>query len=192
MKYQEEAHGVYSLPLYSRAASRRLTAQLSARRDWVGSLVRQQVGPGLYQAVSMPDVRSALLLPDHLCHRLRSGFARKVQLGVGPLIRRVWGVHFGGAPETQVIKYVAGGLYRPHRDAEIDLLHRYFSVVCYLNDDFRGGQTSFPSLGYSATPESGRAIVFPSGYTHCAEPIADGEKYALVAWIHGPAPVRWA
>lgn len=192
MNYREEAHGVYSLALYSRAECRRMTASLSARRDWVGSRIRRQVSPGRFRTVSKPEARSALMLPDHLAPRLRRDFERRLRLRVAPLVRRAWGLRFDAAPEIQVIKYAAGGLYLPHRDAGMDMLYRYFTVVCYLNDDFGGGQTSFPSLGYAAAPRSGRALVFPAAYIHSAEPVADGEKYVLVAWIHGPVPVDWA
>lgn len=192
MNYREDAHGVYSLRLYSRAASRDLTAYLAARRGWEGSLIREQFRPGRYRTVSKPDVRSALILPHHLGGRVRRSFARRLGARVLPLVERAWGVRFDGTHELQVVKYVPGGRYNPHRDSGMDMMYRYFTVVCYLNDDFRGGQTSFPSLGYSASPECGRAIIFPAAYTHSAEPVSEGNKYALVAWIHGPVPVRWA
>jgi predicted 2-oxoglutarate/Fe(II)-dependent dioxygenase YbiX len=93
---------------------------------------------------------------------------------------------------TQIIRYRKGGRYVAHTDAGVDYAERYFSVVCYLNDDFTGGLTSFPSLEYSTRPQTGKAIIFPSRYFHCAEPVSSGEKFIFLTWVCGPIPITWA
>lgn len=37
---------------------------------------------------------------------------------------------------------------------------RLSTLILYLNDDFKGGQTDFPELGISVEPTAGDAIYF--------------------------------
>jgi predicted 2-oxoglutarate/Fe(II)-dependent dioxygenase YbiX len=67
-------------------------------------------------------------------------------------------------------------------------MNRYYSLVCYLNDDFEGGSTRFPALDYAVKPQCGKAILFPSRYLHGGEPVISGQKYILISWITGPIP----
>jgi len=89
------------------------------------------------------------------------------------------------------VRYEPGNYYAAHTDTGMNLLDRYFTVLCYLNDDFEGGQTSFPTLLYSAAPRRGKAVVFPSTYVHRADPVTRGEKYVIVSWMMGAPPSRW-
>jgi hypothetical protein len=58
-------------------------------------------------------------------------------------------------------RYLPGGFYVSHVDADLDMKDRYFSIVCYLNDSFSGGQTSFPKLDFSFTPKNRESSDFP-------------------------------
>jgi predicted 2-oxoglutarate/Fe(II)-dependent dioxygenase YbiX len=89
------------------------------------------------------------------------------------------------------VRYSPGDYYVAHSDVIPGDDYRYFTVLCYLNEEFEGGQTSFPVLGHRVTPRAGTAVVFPSSYLHRAEPVAGGEKYVIVTWLCGPPPVRW-
>jgi prolyl 4-hydroxylase len=95
--------------------------------------------------------------------------------------------HFG----TQILRYGPDDHYVPHQDGGIGFESRYFSVVCYLNDDFLGGETSFPGLGHMTKPVTGKAIVFPSHYLHGSVPVIRGEKFVIVSWLRGPVPIKW-
>ena len=86
---------------------------------------------------------------------------------------------------TQLVRYAPGGHYIPHSDVGRLTMNRYYTVLCYLNDDFEGGNTQFPALDYAVRPQSGKAILFPSRYLHGGEPVTRGEKYILVSWITG-------
>lgn len=91
-----------------------------------------------------------------------------------------------------VLKYEPGQEYKWHTDqpversrsGECDALTRCISVVVYLNDDFKGGETEM--LGRKYRPRKGKALIFPSNwnYPHRACPVEDGTKYALVTWFH--------
>ncbi len=83
---------------------------------------------------------------------------------IKPLIKRIFGVSLSKHVDTQILRYPPGGHYIPHQDVGSDLLDRYFTVVCYLNDDFEGGRTWFPSLNYSVVPQAGKAVFFPASF----------------------------
>jgi predicted 2-oxoglutarate/Fe(II)-dependent dioxygenase YbiX len=118
-------------------------------------------------------------------------FDRRVNNVVKPLISQVWNVELTDHSGTQMIRYGEGGHYLPHADAGEDLPDRYFTALLYLNDDFDGGHTSFPSLDAAVKPKTGQAIIFPARYLHCAEPVTRGEKFVLLTWVCGPVPINW-
>jgi len=107
------------------------------------------------------------------------------------MVNRLWGTNFKEHADTQLVRYSPGGYYHTHTDNSHDLGARFFTVLCYLNDDFEGGGTRFPSLNYTVTPVCGKAVFFPSKYLHCAESVCGGEKYVLVSWVLGPTPITW-
>jgi Rps23 Pro-64 3,4-dihydroxylase Tpa1-like proline 4-hydroxylase len=89
--------------------------------------------------------------------------------------------------EVQLVRYAAGGKYRDHRDGPTPgAQSRVLSLVCYLNDRFAGGQTTFSELGFSVAPLSGIVIAFPPSYLHRADPVQRGKKYVITAWYHAP------
>jgi hypothetical protein len=110
---------------------------------------------------------------------------------VCPAIKQVWGVDLTRQTGTHAVRYEPGGYYIPHTDTGANLLDRYFTVVCYLNDDFEGGETSFSQFGYSVSPQPGMAVVFPATYVHRAERLTSGEKYIIVSWLNGQQPINW-
>jgi prolyl 4-hydroxylase len=69
---------------------------------------------------------------------------------------------------------------------------RTSSLVIYLNDVERGGETVFPEVGLAVTPRQGHALHFE--YTnsrgdvdlksvHAAAPVQAGEKWVLTKWM---------
>lgn len=91
-----------------------------------------------------------------------------------------------------VLKYQKGEQYKWHTDQTVEAIAtgdgdartRCVSVVVYLNDDFKGGETEM--LGRKYRPRKGKALIFPSNwnYPHRACPVEEGTKYALVTWFH--------
>lgn len=107
----------------------------------------------------------------------------------------------------QVVNYQKGGFYRPHHDACNDTpekcqrmnepfgSQRYMTFLIYLNDDFEGGATHFPSLPYTTQPRKGMAILFYNtdakgkilpDSLHGGKSIHQGEKWICNRWIHYP------
>jgi Rps23 Pro-64 3,4-dihydroxylase Tpa1-like proline 4-hydroxylase len=191
IKYAEEVHGVLAIPLLDSPACESFIDYARRLGRWENAEVQEQITEGVYETVVMPDVRSAAILRSADEPEVFQQFDERMDSIIKPLIKQVWQVDLTEHSATQLIRYQPGGHYQGHPDAGGDLGYRYFSVVCYLNDDFEGGKTRFPSLNYSASPECGKAILFPAKYFHCAQPVVSGEKFVLVSWVVGPVPIKW-
>ena len=187
---EELLPGLHKLPLFNAAECDSIVARVKAVRNWESAEVRTWDPTG-YSSEVDSQTRNARLLPDRYGEDIYNDFETRINRKVKPLVKHVWRVGLNEHSGTQMVRYLAGGHYIAHRDAGLDLSDRYFTVLCYLNDDFEGGATSFPSLHYRVLPERGKAIVFPSTYSHRAETVVSGEKYVLVSWILGPTPMRW-
>ena len=67
-----------------------------------------------------------------------------------------------------------------------DTAKRFLSFVCYLNDDFDGGETIFPQYNYQSTVSTGSVLLFPVSwnYVHKGKPITNGyAKYMLGSFL---------
>jgi predicted 2-oxoglutarate/Fe(II)-dependent dioxygenase YbiX len=190
-QYTREAHGVFAMPLYTSRRCSALAARVRRARQWSDAEVaRHELGA--VQFIPDPAARAARILQGVLASGIEREFEEKIHSLVGPLIKKLWDASLPECQGTQLVRYKPGGHYVPHTDAGVDeFANRYFTVLCYLNQDFEGGKTSFPSLNYAATPEAGKAIIFPASYLHCAEPVISGEKLILLSWVCGPVPARW-
>jgi predicted 2-oxoglutarate/Fe(II)-dependent dioxygenase YbiX len=83
-----------------------------------------------------------------------------------------------------LLKYSGGEEYKLHYDTS-GVMGRVISAICYLNDDYEGGEIEFPNFNVKIKPQPGMLILFPSSfpYAHIAHPVTSGTKYALVTWI---------
>jgi predicted 2-oxoglutarate/Fe(II)-dependent dioxygenase YbiX len=191
MQYTEEAKGVLALTLYDTRSTSSAVKCLKRSNGWTAAEIRKTNGRGDYYSVTKREYRSASILELPKARSVYQSFERKIETRIKPLINRVWRLNLTEHDGTQIVRYRRGGHYVAHADAGLDLAVRYFTVICYLNDDYAGGQTHFPSLNHTTVPQRGKAIIFPSEYMHSAEPVTRGEKYILVTWILGPVPVSW-
>jgi hypothetical protein len=84
----------------------------------------------------------------------------------------------------QLLKYSSGEEYQAHYDGGTGI-GRSISALCYLNDDYEGGEIEFVNFKVKIKPLPGMMILFPSNYAyrHIAHPIISGTKYAIVTWI---------
>lgn len=93
----------------------------------------------------------------------------------------------------QVLRYAPGQEYRPHFDA-IDKAEnqRILTFLVYLNDDYEGGETVFPTSGLAFKGRKGDGFLFrnslPSGAVdpashHAGTPVTAGEKFLASRWI---------
>jgi len=185
----EKARAIYAIDLFSTRKCRLAVERLKQTTAWQDAQVLIAGSDGSPIPVPNPEMRTARLFsgPDEIV----SEFEARIEDVVFPLVKSLWRVELSEHSEIQVVRYGPGGHYRPHADGGYFMNERYFTLVCYLNHDFTGGNTSFPSLPYTVTPEAGRVLLFPSRFVHCAEPIIAGEKFVMVSWLTAPPPVDW-
>jgi predicted 2-oxoglutarate/Fe(II)-dependent dioxygenase YbiX len=190
ISFNEEAKDVFALALFEPEECHRLLEPIKVAHGWEDAAVRVQGQAEMGDAVAR-DVRAASVLPLALSPAICGQVEMRMATIVKPLIAQVWGVDLPEYAGMQLVRYTPGGHYETHQDAALDFEDRYFTLLCYLNDDFEGGRTWFPHLNHRALPERGKAIVFPAKYFHRAEPVINGEKYVLVGWVMGPIPIKW-
>lgn len=109
---------------------------------------------------------------------------------------------------TQVLHYSVGQRFKPHHDfldpsnaayrENIDHFgQRIATFLIYLNDDFEGGETSFPAIKFKYHGRTGDALFFanvdregrPDVRTlHAGLPPTAGEKWVFSQWIRDREP----
>jgi hypothetical protein len=88
----------------------------------------------------------------------------------------------------QVLEYHPDQEYKFHHDVSNDPnskeYHRQISVVVYLNDHFKGGETQFPHEKYK--PKPGYGLFFPSNwcFPHSGQKVLSGKKRVAVTWYY--------
>jgi len=91
----------------------------------------------------------------------------------------------------QCVRYLSGEEFRPHFDADEELL-RNETLLVYLNDDFVGGETVFPEIQLHIAPCRGTAVRFPNlshegrvlpQALHAGAPVLSGTKYVCNIWV---------
>lgn len=102
-------------------------------------------------------------------------------------------VSHGAIEALQCVRYRPGQEFMPHYDAGRDVL-RTHTLLIYLNDDFEGGETSFPEIGLTVRPKRGSALLFRNlddalemipQALHAGLPVCSGVKYACNVWVRG-------
>lgn len=93
----------------------------------------------------------------------------------------------------QVLRYQVGQEYKPHTDAIPGLANqRIMTMLVYLNDDFQGGETTFPKLGITIKPRRGEGLLFHNvgaggepdpRLLHAGIPVRSGRKMLASRWI---------
>jgi len=97
----------------------------------------------------------------------------------------------------QVLLYTPGQEYKPHHDffaetSRASANNRISTLVMYLNDVEEGGETSFPMLNLSVSPNKGMAVYFEYFYNshelndftlHAGTPVIKGEKWVATMWM---------
>ena len=133
---------------------------------------------------------------------------------VGPMMKRIcdqFGVPIENSESLQIVKYKPGTYYREHHDSCCDdndacknfagnAGQRIRTILVYLNDDFEGGETHFPTLNKKLkAPPRGAVVLHPMSNTtpeachpkalHAGLPVTTGEKYICNIWIREK---KWA
>jgi PKHD-type hydroxylase len=92
-----------------------------------------------------------------------------------------------------VLRYEPSQHYEWHIDmGRDDLASRKLSVIVLLSesDAYDGGDLEWmPDLG-PCSRALGTVVIFPSFIPHRVTPVTAGERFVLVAWVHGDRPFR--
>ncbi|MGE3157505.1 MAG: 2OG-Fe(II) oxygenase [Xanthobacteraceae bacterium] len=85
-----------------------------------------------------------------------------------------------------------GGHFRAHRDNTTKgTAHRRFAVSINLNDDFDGGELSFPEYGPRRfKAPTGCAVVFSGALLHAVSPVTRGRRYAFLPFVYDEAAAK--
>jgi hypothetical protein len=76
--------------------------------------------------------------------------------------------------------------YMPGFEPKMQLGSRHvLAAMCYLNDDFTGGEIVFPYAGVVHAPKVGDILLFPANYicAHYVAQVTDGERYAYLQYF---------
>ena len=79
-----------------------------------------------------------------------------------------------------------GGHFGPHRDDTVRATeHRRFAISINLNDDFDGGEVSFPEFSpRTFKAPIGAALIFSGSLLHCVSQVTRGRRYAFLPFVH--------
>jgi peroxiredoxin/predicted 2-oxoglutarate/Fe(II)-dependent dioxygenase YbiX len=82
--------------------------------------------------------------------------------------------------------------FRAHRDNTTKgTAHRRFAVSINLNDNFEGGEVSFPEYGpRSFKPPPGGAVVFSCSLLHAVSEVTKGRRYAFLPFLYDDAAAK--
>ncbi len=96
--------------------------------------------------------------------------------------------------QLQVLRYKPGGHYKPHQDVFYEHKNkRVHTFILALNDEYEGGETSFPNIKEKYKLRAGDALFFntldnygldTSDALHSGEPVKSGEKWVCNLWVH--------
>ena len=96
--------------------------------------------------------------------------------------------------QLQVLRYKPGGHYKPHQDVFFqDKNKRMHTFILALNDEYEGGETSFPNIKEKYKLRAGDALLFDtldnygldtSDALHGGQPVKSGEKWVCNLWVH--------
>jgi len=125
-----------------------------------------------------------------LVSALRTRFLRRV-------IPEIAKVHHFRA--TRMERYIVscyaaedGGHFAAHRDNTTKgTAHRRFAVSVNLNDEFEGGEVSFPEYGprsFKAPP--GGAVVFSCSLLHKVSKVTEGRRFAFLPFLYDDEAAR--
>jgi predicted 2-oxoglutarate/Fe(II)-dependent dioxygenase YbiX/peroxiredoxin len=119
---------------------------------------------------------------------------RRVQRRVTPEILKVHQFNANRMERYIVACYSAedGGHFFAHRDNTTKgTEHRRFAVSINLNDDFDGGELSFPEYGGQGIKmAAGTAVVFSCSLLHAVSKVTRGLRYAFLPFLYDDAAAK--
>lgn len=119
------------------------------------------------------------------------GLRQRLRDRLLPMIARSYQYHVTRIERYVVACYDAeeGGHFAAHRDnTTTATAHRRFAVSINLNDDYDGGDLSFPEFGpQTYRAPAGGAVVFSCSLQHAAGRVTRGRRYATLPFLYDEA-----
>jgi hypothetical protein len=83
-----------------------------------------------------------------------------------------------------LVKFVKGFSLTPHVDT-LSVEGNHVASVYYINDDYVGGEISFPEYDLKIKPKANSLIIFPGNenYVHEVKEIIDKDRYSSAMWF---------
>ena len=180
-------------PLCNAPAITRFAGLFSpAECAYLAAAARPMLGPAV-----VIDPRSGRQRPDpvRICDSV--GFTWPLENPAIHALNRRLAAASGTAPEQgeplQVLRYRPGGEYKPHFDAIAGFANqRAMTLIVWLNDDYGGGETFFPTPGLKLKGRPGDGLLFRNtgadgrrdpASGHAGLPVTRGEKLIASRWI---------
>jgi prolyl 4-hydroxylase len=173
-----------------------------------GFLSPEQCASVIEAAESVGFARSPVMDPEAPISQGRTSFQMFLPLDhpavlpIVDLVEAQTGTSRTHYEDLQVVRYTADQKYDAHFDTAQDTPEtevRTDTVLMYLNENFKGGATSFPTARITVSPQTGLAVrwknvdvngdVLPCGF-HAGEPVSEGVKYACTIWIRKTPFIR--
>ncbi|CAB4164798.1 Oxoglutarate/iron-dependent dioxygenase [uncultured Caudovirales phage] len=57
------------------------------------------------------------------------------------------------------------------------------AAICYLNDDYVGGEIFFPHVNKKIKPKAGDLVMFPGRFRHGVTGVTSGERHTMLCWF---------
>ena len=132
--------------------------------------------------------RSDYLIEDEA---LKSRLQQKVTRRVVPEIRKIHQFEVTRMERYIVARYDSATRdhFNAHRDNTTKgTAHRRFAMSVLLNDDYEGGELSFPEYGNQPIRgPAGTAIIFSFSLLHAVSPVSRGQRYVFLPFLYDDA-----
>lgn len=145
----------------------------------------------------------------HVPHPVRTSFGAVVGPAHEDLVIRALNARIALASGTtieqgeplQVLRYEPGQEFRPHHDTIADAGNqRHWTMLVYLNEAYRGGETHFPAAGLTIRSSGGDGLLFRNVdgtgrpdvlARHAGLPVLVGMKWLATRWIREKPHDPW-
>ena len=173
--------------------------------EFCRKLIERYEAHGGEESGFMRDVNGRTVLTSDHAHKRRRDYTiddgeliketqRRFLRRVAPMIERVHQFKATRMERYIVCCYDArdNAHFRAHRDNTTKgTAHRRFAVSVNLNDDFDGGEVSFPEFGpRSYKPPVGGAVVFSCSLLHAVSTVTRGRRFAFLPFLYDDAAAR--
>lgn len=174
-----------------------LLRELEEEQDWrtLANSVREQEKARPARTKGTESVRKSIWRETEIVDPENS--ADQVLQLVRSLFRDVAEPFYGrtlrSLESPHILRYSVGSYYRPHADSDElnpdtgkweKKLDRDLSLLLYLDDDYSGGEITFPNFDFRIRPRAGTLLIFPSDcrYLHGVLPVTEGVRHTVVSW----------